>query len=278
MLRLAIPLLCCLLPVVIQLDGQDQTAISQNGAGAANLHAYDVVSIRQVKDEPESAGYGDLADGFQLRGLTLKSPIPDAYGVRNDAVSGWPGWADSVRFDIEARMDPETADALHKLPKQQQDVQRQLMLRSLLADRFRLKVHRSTEVRNAYELALAKNGPRMNEDNPSQDMGGNLWQDGVRPSTDWSTSDRKISGHAMPLSILVNGLQGAVGAIIVDKTGLTGRFDVVLHWNPVDRQAPDSTEPSLFTALGEQLGLRLKPTKTTVNTIVIDRLEMPSPN
>jgi uncharacterized protein (TIGR03435 family) len=79
-------------------------------------------------------------------------------------------------------------------------------------------------------------------------------------------------------SILVNGLLAAVGAIIVDKTGLTGRFDVVLHWNPVDRQAPDSTEPSLFTALGEQLGLRLKPTKTTVNTIVIDRLEMPSPN
>jgi uncharacterized protein (TIGR03435 family) len=173
-------------------------------------------------------------------------------------------------------MDVETADALHKLPRQQQEVQRQLMLQSLLADRFKLKVHRATAVRTTYELVLAKGGPRLKEHNPDTDIDGNKWQEGVRPSTDWSISDGKISGHAMPISILANHLP--VHLEIVDKTGLTGRYDVVLTWDPKDEPGLNATEPSLFTALEEQLGLRLKPTKTTVDTIVIDHLEMPSEN
>ena len=109
-------------------------------------------------------------------------------------------------------------------------------------------------------------------------LDGNKWREGVRPSTDWSISYGKISGHATPISILADHLQGAVDSIIVDKTGLTGQYDVFLHWNPSDKQGSDSTEPSFFTALEEQLGLRLKPTKIEVGTIVIDHLEMPSAN
>ena len=262
-----------------QVNGQSNTTISQAEAGVAKTPAYDVVSIRRPKGDPESGGIGDLPDGFRMRNLTLKSLISDAYGiVRDDQISGWPGWAASARFDIEAKMDVETADALHKLSRQQQEVQRQLMLQSLLADRFKLKVHRATTVQTTYELVLAKGGLKMKEDNPNTDLDGNKWQEGVRPSTDWSTSVRKISGHAMPISVLAAHLQGAVDAIIVDKTGLTGRYDVVLQWDPAEKQGPDSTESSIFTALQDQLGLRLKPTKTTLETLVIDHLEMPSEN
>src|ERR1017187_28316 len=152
------------------------------------------------------------------------------------------------------------------------------MLQALLADRFKLKVHHATEVRTAYELALAKGGPKMKEDNPDSDLDGIKLQEGVRPSTDWTIWDGKISGHAMPISILLSQLQGAVDAIVVDKTGLTRRYDVVLHWDPTDGRNPNSTDPSIFTAVKEQLGLRLQPTKTTVDPIVIDHLEMPSEN
>jgi uncharacterized protein (TIGR03435 family) len=172
----------------------------------------------------------------------------------------------------------ETAEALRGLPKKQQDVERQLMLQSLLADRFRLKVHRSSEVRTTYELVLGKGGSKMKEHNPPSDRNGIEWQEGVRPSTDWMISDGKISGHAMPISILADHLQAWVHSGIVDKTGLTGRYDVMLTWDPKDEPGPNSTEPPLFTALEEQLGLRLKPTKTVVETIVIDHLEMPSEN
>jgi uncharacterized protein (TIGR03435 family) len=246
--------------------------------GTAKAFKYDVVSIRGVKGDPKAVELRDLPDGFSMKGLPLESVLPDAYGVDRDRVSGWPEWATSARFDITAKMDVETADALRTLPKKQQDVERQLMLQSMLADRFRLKVHRSREVRTTYELALAKGGPKMKEDSPSSDKDGVQWQEGVRPSTDWSISDGKISGHAMPISILADHLQAWVHSTIVDDTGLTGRYDVVLKWDPKDEPEPNSTEPSIYVALEEQLGLRLKPTKTTVETIVIDHLEMPSEN
>jgi uncharacterized protein (TIGR03435 family) len=80
----------------------------------------------------------------------------------------------------------------------------------------------------------------------------------------------------MPVAVLVDHLQWPVGSTIVDKTGLTGRYDVMLRWDPKDE--PSSTEPSIYAALEEQLGLRLRPVKTTVETLVIDHLEMPSEN
>lgn len=279
MLYRIVLLLFCLLPIPGHENDQSNTASMQAGPAITPTFAYDVVSIRQVKGEPDTGKIVDLPDGFSMRNLPLGPLITSAYGVfRDDEILGWPKWAASVRFDIEAKMDVETADALHKLPREQQVVQRQLMLQSLLADRFDLKVHRSSEVRTAYELVLAKGGLRMKENHQTTDMAGNKWQEGVRPSTDWSISYGKISGHAMPVSVLVDHLQGAVDSIIVNKTGLTGRYDVLLHWNPSDKQGSNSTEPSFFTALEEQLGLRLKPFKMEVGTIVIDHIEMPSPN
>jgi uncharacterized protein (TIGR03435 family) len=82
----------------------------------------------------------------------------------------------------------------------------------------------------------------------------------------------------MPISVLADHLQAWVHSTIVDETGLTGRYDVVLRWDPKDEPEPNSTEPSIYVAVEEQLGLHLKPTRTTVETIVIDHLEMPSEN
>ena len=260
--------------VIAIMAGQ---AIGQQGA--ANTPKYEVVSIRQVKGDPRSIRFVDLPDGFSMEGLPLKSLIPDAYGIsQDDRVSGWPEWATSRRFDIEAKMDAETSDALRKLPKEQQAAQRQRMMQSLLADRFQLKVHRGSEIRTTYELVLAKGGSKMKEDTSLTDRAGVPWQEGVRPSTDWSISDGTIGGHAMPLSILADHLQASVHSTIVDKTGLTGRYDVMLQWDPRDEPAPNATEPPLATALEEQLGLRFKAVKATVETIIIDHLEMPSEN
>ena len=272
-IRVVVVATVCMLAIG-QGSGQGNTARSQDEAGAtAHTSTYEVVVIRRSKGDPGSGGYGDTPDGFWMRNLKLSALVPDAYGVRGDAVSGWPGWADSMSFDIEAKMDMETAEALGKLSKQQQNEQRQLMLRSLLVDRFKVKVHRATEIRTTYELIPAKGGPRMKEDNAKTDRDGKQWQEGVRPSTDWSMAEGKINGHAMPLPMLINMLQGAAGSIVVDHTGLTGRYDVSLQWD-----ASDTTGPSLSTALEEQLGLRLKQAKTTVDTLVIDHLEMPSAN
>lgn len=274
-MRVAATVALCATTAVLAA-GQSTPTISSADVALAKASTYEVVSIKQLKGDPKSVRFEFLPDGFWMQGLTLESLIPDAYGVDRNRVSGWPGWAISARFDIMAKMDREMADALRKLPKEQQAAQRQLMLQSLLADRLKLKVHRATEVRTTYELVLAKGVPKLKEDNPATDRDANPWQEGVRPATDWTISDGKITGHAMPISILAEHLQDAVNSVIVDKTGLSGRYDVSLHWDPADK--PDSTEPSIFTALEEQLGLHLKPVKTTVETVVIDHLEMPSEN
>jgi uncharacterized protein (TIGR03435 family) len=238
-----------------------------------------VVSVRRTKGDPQRGGIGDTPDGFSMADLPLESAVMGAYGIeRQELVKGLPGWAMSVRFDIEAKMDEETADALRKLPKQEQDAQRQLMLQALLGDRFKLKVHRGTEIDSSYELTVAKGGSRMKEDNVPESVDGSKSQEGERHSTDWMISDGKISGHAMPVSILAGHLPAWVGGPIVDKTGLTGSYDVLLQWDPNVVPDPNSNVPGLFAALEEQLGLHLKPTKTTVDTIVIDRLERPSEN
>jgi uncharacterized protein (TIGR03435 family) len=262
-----------------QVSGQRSTATSQAEVAAAKTPAYEVVSVRQSKGDSDSARIMAMPDGFSMRNLTLEPLISDAYGViLNEGISGWPRWASSARFDIEAKMDVETADALRKLSAKQQETQRQLMLQAFLSDRFKLKVHRATEVRTTYELVLAKGGSKMQEDNPDTDRDGVKLQEGVRPATDWTIAEGQISGHAMPISVLTDHLQGPVSTIVVDKTGLTKRYDVLLQWDPTGGQNPSSTEPSIFTALQEQLGLQLKPVKTTVEMIVIDHLEMPSEN
>jgi uncharacterized protein (TIGR03435 family) len=278
-LRAIVSIALCLLPFG-SLNGQTNTSPPQSQGAIAKTPSYEIIVVKKWKGDPNLGGIGDLPDGFFMTNLTLEPLITTAYGIeQNDQVTGWPGWARSIRFDITAKMDTETADALQKLPKAQREAQRQLMLQALLVDRFKLKVHHAAEVRTTYELVVAKGGPKMKEDNPATDMEGNKFQEGVRPSTDWMISDGKISGHAMTISILASHLQGgAVDGIVVDKTGLTRRYDVLLHWDATDGRNPNSTEPSIFTALQEQLGLRLQPTKTTVDTIVIDHLEMPSEN
>jgi uncharacterized protein (TIGR03435 family) len=275
MLRVVVAGAVCVLAVG-QVNGQSNTTTSQAKAGVTTTYAYEVVSIKRPKSDLDSNGIGESPDGFMMRNLTLRALISEAYGVRTDEISGWPGWAASPRFDIEAKMDAETAGALDKLPKQQQRLQRQFMLQSLLVDRFNLKVHRATGVRTTYELVLAKRGPKIKQNNSNSDTAES--KDGSPHSLDWVTSPGKISGHAMPLPLFISELEIAVDSSIVNKTGLSGRYDMVLKWDATDLQSSDSTEPSIFTALEEQLGLRLQRTKTTVETIVIDHLEMPSAN
>lgn len=247
------------------------------GNAAATAPSFDVISIKQSQGDSNSGGIMDRPDGFSMKSLPLRPLISEAFGTRmEDEITGWPGWAASARFDIEAKMDAETADALHRLPRQQQEAQRQAMLQGLLADRFQLKVHHTSTVRTTYELILAKGGSKLKEDDaPIAEVKA---PEGTRRVTDWMSRDGSMTGHAMPISILVNTLQWAAGGRVVDKTGLTGRYDVSLQWDSTDGRNPSATEPTILVAVQEQLGLRLQPVKAAVDTIVIDHLEMPSAN
>jgi uncharacterized protein (TIGR03435 family) len=206
-------------------------------------------------------------DGFSAKNVTLWGLIYNAYDVRPAyPVKGLPGWADSTQFNVEAKMDDSTLASLQSLPPQQQNERRLLMLQSLLADRFQLRIHHETAEHPVYELVIAKGGFKLKE-SQSGKTGGRV-------------GNGQIQYMSSPISSLAFTLSNdeAVGRLVLDKTGLTGHYDITLRWTPDDRHGSEDTEPSIFTALDEQLGLKLVPAKAPVDTIVVDHAALPSQN
>lgn len=203
--------------------------------------------------------------------MTLWAVIYNAYEVRSlwDHPPGLPGWADNDRFDIEAKADDETTAAMEKLSTKEQDHLESQMLQSLLADRFQLRVHYESKSQPVYELVLAKGGPQIEPLPPDHKPG---WGMKFMPG-EFVVNGKSISEFAHALSI-----SNLAGRTVVDKTGLTGNYDFDLKWTPDNDQGTPDAGPTLFTALEEQLGLKLVPAKAPVQTLIVDRVERPTPN
>jgi uncharacterized protein (TIGR03435 family) len=162
-------------------------------------------------------------------------------------------------------MDADAAVALEKLPTMERWKQSQLMLQALLADRFALKVHHETKDLPIYELTVAKGGCKMKQTAPDSSGGNAVYSSG------------KITAHSVSVESLAVNLSFTVGRVIVNKTGLEGGYDLTLEYAPDGADASDK-RPSIFTALEEQLGLKLVPAKGPVDVIVVDHVERPSEN
>jgi uncharacterized protein (TIGR03435 family) len=224
-------------------------------------------------------------DGFSAWFITLQQIISVAYGVERFQISGGPSWLPSERFDIEAKMDAATADALEKLSHVQRVLAQQQMLQALLANRFQLTVHRETKELTIYTLVIAKGGPKLKEAKPGDTPGAGSMRGSVLSG--------EVTAHAVPIARLAHDLTQMLGHPVLDKTELKGVYDFKLQFTPDDRLQPpsglapnqrlpvppaDSNAPSLFDALPEQLGLKLESGKGPVEVIVIDHVERPSGN
>jgi uncharacterized protein (TIGR03435 family) len=169
------------------------------------------------------------------------------------------------------------------------------MLQPLLAERFKLKAHTETKQLPVYELIVAKGGPKLKEATPGDTYAnGFKGPDGVGRGGMMRMGRGQLTGQGVPITTLTNLLSQQLQRTVVDKTGLTGKYDLELNWTPEQGEgglgpppgaaspqaepAPDATGPSIFTALQEQLGLKLQSTKGPVETLVIDHAEMPSEN
>jgi uncharacterized protein (TIGR03435 family) len=244
----------------------------------AKTRAYDVVSIKPNKSGSRGTMINVQNDSFSATNVSLKNMLLNAYDVKDYLISGLPGWANSERFDINAKIVDMDAAALKKVTGEQ----RQAMLQQLLVDRFQLKVHLQTEVLPIYEMVIAKGGLKIAPVEPpgsDPDADKNKEFKGMGRGS-MRVSNTELSAHDVPLENLAFSLSGRLSRTVVDKTGLTGKYDLLLTWSPDDGSAAgsDSSAPSLFTALQEQLGLKLQPAKGPVQTLVVDHIEMPSEN
>jgi uncharacterized protein (TIGR03435 family) len=202
----------------------------------------------------------------------------DAYGIPSAQIMGAPAWLDSERFDIVAKVDDATAEDLKSFSDEQESSLSRQLVQQLLADRFKLVVHWETREFPVYAIVVAKNGPKLKK---SKDGG----------STNTFSGNGKLTAESVTMEKLAQTLTGMtereLGRYVIDKTGLEGRYDIELAWSPADRPAAlanasaDKTVPpgpSIFTAIQEQLGLKLESTRGPVRTLVIDHIEQPSDN
>ncbi len=284
---------------------------SQDASAGAKPPEYDAVSIKPYQPEGDRMmiRVQMLGDRYSAAGVSMKALIQYAYNLKSeDQISG-AGAVGDKRFNVEAKMDAETVAALAKLSPEERTAQQRLMMQALMADRFKLKVHRESKDLPIYALVVAKGGPKLKEADPNAAPpslpNGMKMPDGGPNATGMKIPEGAPRGNGMmmmrpgsitaqgvPISSLVNILTMQLHRQVVDKTGLTGKYDIELKFGPEDGKVgmmqgdpsaeagPVTTDsgPSIFTALQEQLGLKLEPTKGPVDTIVVDHLEMPSEN
>jgi len=253
---------------------------------------FEVASIKpSPPDEQHFMIQFQPGGGLRATGVTLKMLITQAYDVREFQVSGGPGWINTERYDIVARpehnadSDPPPEDPRKMSDEQRKTLGEQMRARlvALLADRFRLKVHRETQQALAYLLVVGKNGPKLKQTEEGSETRGRM-----------RMGRGELNGDGVKLEFLAQVLANQLGRPVVDKTGLTGNYDIKLAWTPDPGQpapgplgpppglepppVPDPSGPSIFTAIEEQLGLRLESQKGPIETIVIDSVEKPSEN
>jgi bla regulator protein blaR1 len=254
--------------------------------GFAQL-VFEVASIKPANPDAQGGLIRFMpGGGLSLTNIPLRNMITFAYDVRDFQVSGGPGWMGTERFDVMARPDRAAVDGQVDVDKMN-DAQRKTMrdqiterLRALLADRFQLAVHKETKDQPIYALVVSKNGPKLQETKETANQQSMMANRG------------RTEAHAVPVELLAQLLSSITGRPVVDKTGLTAKYDFVLEWTPdagadaraqgfgdgVNTPAPAPGGPTIFTALQEQLGLKLEAQKGPVQNIVIDRAEKPSEN
>jgi bla regulator protein blaR1 len=253
------------------------------------LPSFEVATIKP--SQPSATGIRALGpkgvDRFLAMNVTVKDLIDFAYTIDDDRqVVGLSGWMILTRYDIDAKVGDAEVAAMSKLPHLRMMDPYRLMQQSLLADRFKLKVHFETRELPIYALVVAKGGPKvraskMDPANPAETVNPGFTELGVGRAA-MSGATMGMLAEILERQPEVGNPPGGRGRIIVDNTNLSGRYDWTLHWTPwqdlSSGESPESKGPSLFTALQEQLGLKLEPAKGNVEVVVVDHIDFPSEN
>lgn len=253
--------------------------------------SFEVASIkRDVSGQP--GPMFRLFPGLHLERATLKDLVTMAYQVRDFQVTGGPGWINSDRYNIDAKAEQPAVFNQEYRALQYRRIQ------TMLRERFKLAIHRETKELPIYELTVAKGGPKLQPPNCIQREPGDLTVAPGKKMTDYCgfggfTSRSRYEASNGSISELAGGLSLPLGRIVVDKTGITGRFHIQLTYTPdvstiafPDAAAPDRADgvppadaaPDIFTALQEQLGLKLESSKGSAEVLVIDHVEKLSEN
>lgn len=256
--------------------------------------ANEFVSIKQTRPGGELFRMMFEQNGLSANGVTLRQLVQIAYGVRDTQILAIPSWISSEKYDLEVRMDDSTVDALRRTGEDQVKAQTRRMLQGVLADRFKLKLHRESRQIVAYVLVVGENGSKLHEATP-----GDTYPNGFKGPDGGSGAGMfflgryeggkaELKGQGLTMATLTRLLsEEVIHETVLDNTGLAGTYDFTLQWQTREAPGAQATEsfspsqlagPSVLTAIQEQLGLKLEVQKGSGFVLVIDDVERPSEN
>jgi bla regulator protein blaR1 len=227
-------------------------------------------------------------NGLKAANTTLQMVIQEAYGVQASQIAGAPDWIKSAAYDIEIEAKDEKPEE-NGASLEQGVIRNRRMLQGVLARTFKLKVHRETKDLPSYALVVAEAGSKLQPAKPAdshpdgiQGPEGHLLGTSIRMKFD-GVQAVGMDARNMSAADLASQLSRQLGSVVVDKTGLTGNYDFRLNWTSDASQTPsapvsEDSASSLFTALQDQLGLKLEPQKAPMEVLVIDHVERQAEN
>lgn len=240
-------------------------AFAQGGASASK-ESFEVAAIKPA--DPNARGSSSNSDRrlVTIKNWTLKRLVQRAFNVEDYQVTGGPNWLDSYRFNISAKVDESEPELRGK----EAQTRIAAMLRSLLEDRFDFQFHRETKILSVYNLVAAKSGFKLTA---VKDTG----------SHSTNSNNGRLTATCIDMPDLAVFLTGLVERPVLDASGISGVFDFKLEWSREESvvKTADGNEPagpSIFTALQEQLGLKLESGKSPVEIVVVDHAEKPTEN
>jgi uncharacterized protein (TIGR03435 family) len=262
------------------------------------MPSFDVVSVRPTNPN-QDLGHGSInPDSYNAERTTIKQVLDYAFGLGYDKeLANAPAWVTEDHFNIQGKVDEEQVARLHKLSRDDRDVQMRLMMQSMLAQRFHLTYHFETRELPVYLLEIAKSGLKCTRDTTSKPAIADPSRPRFRwsappapppPPPNWhppSSSEQKslmqslhlrTKGWPFWLTVAMLSHQPELeGRPVIDKTGLEGAYDCEMRWS---QAGSDGTGQFFFTAVHDQLGLTLHPSKGPVEVLVIDSISQPSEN
>jgi uncharacterized protein (TIGR03435 family) len=230
-------------------------------------------------------------------GATVKALICIAYGLSDFQVLGGPNWIEEDRYDVQATPGAALEEQLQKMKSEESTLVKRQMLQALLADRFKLTLHRDTKELPIYSLEVAKGGPKLTETKPD-DANPDTANAPGHPSNkgrmrmSFQSTAIELTAQGMAMDGLARQLASQLGSAVQNHTGLTGDYDFTLRFTPNDANVvvpdpggssanvslADNGGTSIFAAVQDQLGLKLESKKGPVEVVVVDHVDKPSDN
>lgn len=270
-MRLSALLFLFALPIAAQQPAPDT---------ARPTPAYDLVSaVKPNKSGSQRVRIRMDKNEMEAQNVTLALMLSNVYGMRESLIFGLPGWAKSERYDIEAKLLTDDAQFLNHMTRADR---REAYLR-LLSERFGVKAHLETRIMPVFELTVISSGIKFPE-NPPPAPGTSAVPPapGKNGRGNTSVNGTQLSATGVSIGDLCATLSRILDRTVVDKTELKSQYDLELKWSddrtPSDNGSEESTAPSLFTALQEQLGLKLVSAKGPVSVVVVDQVTPPTEN